>query len=336
MVWLGVSSHLQGGCFVNVDLLPHRALLHAWSTDVVPAKERMDYWVGAVCEGFLEMAVTSPEAATFHSRLTTASIGPLTTSLVSGSAADVARTRQAIARGSENYFYLMCQQQGDWSVAQSGQRATLSAGDMAIVDSRHCYEFHFPVCANVLSIGLPIAWMERWIPKPQAHVARAISASEGWGRALGAFAQQLTPERAIETALPAELITDQLGGLLALVLGAAEAPSHFCSNLYLRIKSAVAERYAEYGLTVAHVAAGLNISERTLHRTLSHSGDTFGNLLVSARMLAAQRMLASPRFDRLAISEIGHRVGFSDSSHFARQCRRSLGATPNALRQNRR
>ncbi len=316
-------------------LTPSCSPLRSWSTDIVPAAQRMDYWVGAVCEGFLEMAVTSPDSAQFNSTLTTASVGALTSSLVRGSAADVVRTRQAIARSTENYFYLLCKQEGDWSMTQGEQRATLQVGDLAIVDSRERYEFHFPISANVLSIELPIAWLESWIAQPRAYVARPIRAGSGWGRALSAFVQQLSPEHACTSPLPTSLITDQLGGLLALTLGAHAQSVPVDCALRVRIHDAVAERYAEHGLTVAHIAGHLRVSERTLHRALCASGETFANLLIGARMKAAQRMLNSRRFDRLTISEIGRRSGFSDSSHFARQCRRTLGFTPNILRQKR-
>ncbi len=314
-------------------LTPSDHSLRSWSTDIVPAAQRMDYWVGAVCEGFLEMAVTSPDAAKFSSSLTTASLGPLSSSLVRGSAADVVRTRQAIARSDENYFYLLCKQEGTWNVAQGGNRAALLAGDLAIVDSRQPYQFHFPICANVLSIQMPISWMESWIAEPTKQVAQSISAASGWGRALSAFVQELAPEHAGASTLPHSLITDQLGGLLGLALGTPLHNAPIDSALHARIHNTIAERYAEHGLTVAGVAAQLHISERTLHRALSNRSETFANLLIGARMKAAQRMLGNPRFAKLSISEIGRRAGFSDSSHFARQCRRSLGFTPNALRQ---
>jgi AraC-like DNA-binding protein len=46
-------------------------------------------------------------------------------------------------------------------------------------------------------------------------------------------------------------------------------------------------------------------------------------------------MLGDARFDRLGIAEIGFRVGLTDASHFVRQCRRHLGATPGELRRSR-
>ena len=39
-----------------------------WSTHSVASPERLDYWVGAICEAFLEMDCTSREPAEFAGR----------------------------------------------------------------------------------------------------------------------------------------------------------------------------------------------------------------------------------------------------------------------------
>jgi len=40
--------------------LPATTDLLRWSTDAVEARNRLDYWVGAICECFLEMEASSP------------------------------------------------------------------------------------------------------------------------------------------------------------------------------------------------------------------------------------------------------------------------------------
>jgi AraC family transcriptional activator of tynA and feaB len=35
----------------------------------LPREDRLDYWVGAVCEGFLEMTVSAVHAAPFDAEL---------------------------------------------------------------------------------------------------------------------------------------------------------------------------------------------------------------------------------------------------------------------------
>lgn len=312
--------------------------VRTWSTDAAPPSQRLDYWVGAVCEGFLEMDVTSSLAGSFSATLESAPLGAIGVNRVRGSAQDVYRTRRAIAHSRSNYYYLLCKTDSPWVAAQDGRTARLLPADLVLVDSRRCYEFHFLQCADTLSLELPTAWVESWLPRASDHQVRRIDGQSGWGRVLSGFVQQLSPQAVLRPPLPAALLTDQLGGLLALAAGADPA-SATCEGeraaLRRRVLDATRERHAEPGLTAAKVACGLGISERSLHRCLAGGATTFATALASFRMEVARRMLCDARFDRLGIAEIGFRVGFTDASHFVRQCRRHFGATPGALRRHR-
>jgi AraC family transcriptional activator of tynA and feaB len=324
------------------------AAIHTWSTDAVPPPQRLDYWIGAVCEGFLEMDVSSPLAAgsgRFGASLESAPLGPLHVNRVRGSAQDVYRTRRAIAHSRHNYYYLLCKADSPWVAVQEERSARLLPGDAVLVDSRRCYAFHLQQSADTVSIELPTAWVESWLPDAGDQVARRIDGHSGWGAALSGFVQALSPEVAARPPLPAALLADQLGGLLALALGpgggVAVPGEGGRAALRQRVLDATRERHAEPGLTAAAVAQGLGISERSLHRCLAEGegagerATTFANALAACRMQVAQRMLADARFDRLSVAQIGLRVGLADASHFARLCRRHLGATPGALRQSR-
>ncbi|WP_432726431.1 helix-turn-helix domain-containing protein [Variovorax sp. W6] len=320
--------------------------IHRWSTDAVPPAQRLDYWVGAVCEGFLEMDVTSPVAASFGATLESAPLGPIVVNQVRGSAQDVYRTRRAIAHSRNNYFYLLCKADSAWVAVQDGRSARLLPGDAVLVDSRRLYEFHLLQSADTISLELPTAWVDAWLPDAGDQVARRIDGHSGWGGVLCGFVRQLSPELAAKPPVPPALLSDQLGGLLALATGSglADASGRGRAALRRRVLDATHERHAECGLTAASVARGLGISERSLHRCLAAgegsdgSGEgatTFAAALAGFRMAAARRMLADARFDRLGIAQIGYRVGLADASHFVRQCRAHLGATPGELRRRR-
>jgi len=313
--------------------------IQRWSTEVVPPRQRLDFWIGAICEGFLEMSATSPVAERFESTLESAPLGPIGVHRVRGSAQDVYRTRHAIAHSRENFFYLLCKTDAPWSAVQDGHSARLLPGDLVLVDSRRCYEFHFPRSADTVSLELPTAWVGSWLAEPARSVGRRIDGSAGWGRVLSHYVAQLSPETAAAPPLPASLMADQLGSLLALAVEGGRAPledaTPGAAALRRRIEDAIRERHAEPGLTAGAVAAGIGVSERTLHRALAPAGTPFAQLLGDCRMAVARRMLEAPRFDRLGIAEIGRRVGLSDASHFIRQCRRHLGATPGQLRRGR-
>ncbi|MBX3608778.1 MAG: helix-turn-helix domain-containing protein [Hydrogenophaga sp.] len=308
--------------------------LQRWSTDAVSPEQRLDYWVGAVCEGFLEMDVRSSQSV-FAAELRSAPLGAITLNAVRGSAQDVYRTRRAIARSEQNYYYLLCKHDEAWTAAQGDQRTRLLPGDLLLVDSRRCYEFHFPTSCNTGSIELPTAWLEQWLPDAERRVGQRIDGQQGFGLALSAFTRALQPELGLQTPLPATVLTDQLGALLALSLPGAEAPRASIDH-HPRIVQAIAERHAQAGLSAAEVAMAVGMSARSLHRSLAAAGLTFAGELMRLRMAQAGRLLGDARFDHLSLGEIGRRVGLLDASHFVRVYRRTTGQTPGTTRRQRR
>ena len=315
------------------------AVIDTWSTGLVEPERRLDYWIGAVCECFLEMDITTPVRSGFDCSIARGQLDTIGINRVEGSSQHVYRRKASLSRSASNYYYLLCKTDHDWTVMQNGYASRLQPRDLVLLDSRRCYEFNFPRTANTLSVELPIAWVESWITDPDQRVGQRIDGRAGWGAALSAFACQLTPQLAIERPLPAQVLTDQLGSLLALAFGseipAAPSEQRDAAGLLDQIGRAIRLRYAEPGLTAVIVADDLRISERTLHRCLNKAGLTFSGLLNDCRMAAARRMLSEPRFDRIGIGGVGMRVGFSDPSHFIRQCRKYLGMTPAAFRRQR-
>jgi len=304
-----------------------------WSTEAVDARERLDYWVGAICECFLEMEASSPEPLRFHSELLSSSLHDLRVNHVLGSAQRVQRTRSAIARSRQNYYYLLCKEKTPCGVAQHDAHADrLLPGDLALIDSRQCYELIFPETVDIFSIQLPIAWLETWLPDPGNHLGRRIDGSGGWGRALAAYARQLMQPAG---SLPASMVADHLGSLLTLALDDGRAHVPAPRDLAARIDECLASRCTEPALCAEDIATMLDVSVRTLHRSLAGTQQTFGERLMRQRMLRARRMLMSPAFDRVTTAEIGRRVGLLDPSHFVRVWRRAWGCTPQELRLRR-
>lgn len=304
----------------------------------MPPAQRLDYWVGAISEGFLAMEVSSPRRADFQGELVSAPLGPLGVNLVRADAQRVWRTPRGIARSRDNFAYLLGNVETPWRAAQDGRDVWLAPGDFVLVDSRRPYRFEFDRCPNTVSLELPLDWLTRWIAEPETQVCRPFRASEpGWGAALAAFAIAWRPTLAEALPLPAEMLTDQLGALLSLACpGSAavadEAALPASSALQQRIAAMLRERLAEPGLTAAEVAGALGLSVRSLHRAMAAGGQTFAQALMAERMAAARRMLSLPALRRVSAAEIGRRVGLLDPSHFTRLCRRWLGRTPSALR----
>ncbi|XIA64618.1 hypothetical protein ACFIOY_38410 [Bradyrhizobium sp. TZ2] len=185
--------------------------IETWSTGLVEPERRLDYWIGAVCECFLEMDVTTPVRSGFGCSIERGQLDTIGINRVEGSAQHVYRRKTSVARSTSNYYYLLCKTDNGWTASQNGHSSRLQPSDLVLLDSRRCYEFNFPVTSNTLSLELPTAWVESWITDPDRRIGQRIDGGTGWGAALSAFARQMSPQLAVDRPLPAQVLTEQLG-----------------------------------------------------------------------------------------------------------------------------
>ncbi len=293
--------------------------------------QRLDYWVGAICEAFLEMDCSSRSARLFDGALTSLPLTELCLNQVISSTQDVYRTPAAIARGARHPFYLITQWQHPWQVRQGGRLAQLRPGDVALIDSAQSYELHFPEAVGCLSVQMPRAWVGQWLSTLENAAPRIATRDQGWGRVLSALCLQLGQDPLLARAYSQTLFVDHMGALLSAALepetssGGAQSARQ---TLVERARALLRERLDESGLTAEIVATALDVSARTLHRSFAALGISFAGTLRQLRLERAREWLTQPRLAHITTGEIGRRCGFSDASHFVREFQRAFGQTP--------
>lgn len=307
-----------------------------WTTSHVEASNQLDYWIGAICEVFLEMGCVPRGSTSFSGSIASLQVGELTFNRVNASPQDVLRTRREIARSTALPFYLISQASTSWQIKQGSRSDRLRAGDAVLVDSAQPYELQFPDASSCLSVELPRAWLASWLVQPECDGARVIPRDVGWGQALSGFCMQLCSDLRDANRFPAGALTEHLGAMLAVALEPAVQGGSDSARLELfrRVEDLILMRLDEFGLTASDVAAALGISLRTLHRTFAAHGLTVMGHLRTLRIRRAEKLLAQPRFSRLAASEIGRRCGYSDPSHFTRDFHKVTGLTPARWRRH--
>jgi len=158
-----------------------------------------------------------------------------------------------------------------------------------------------------------------------------------WGRVLASYVAQMSPEFVVQAPLLQGVLIDQLGALLALTAselsGRRAVSTPVERSVRDHVYDQIRQRCADTALQAADVASSLHMSKRSLHRALAACGETFGAMLIQARVDLAVRMLQSPLFDRVTTAEIGRRAGFSDASHFVKVLRSRTGQTPLQMRR---
>jgi AraC-like DNA-binding protein len=130
-------------------------------------------------------------------------------------------------------------------------------------------------------------------------------------------------------AAPVAATTLQLAQCLLLdAAGVTDSASGNAAQATLieRIRLYVQVNYARPELDAELVAFDHHISTRYLFKLWSSQPQTFTEMIISARLAAARRMLATQ--PRLSVSAAAHRCGFRNVSHFARRYRAAYGQTP--------
>ena len=303
--------------------------------DIAPA-DRLNYanWILSVADGDLPTEVSAGDPSDFELEATALELPAVTIVEMNGSPQRSVRrfeTRRTIQRT----FGLNLVFSGSWHVTH-GSRFRLGPGDLHFTDSRHPFDYDFLTDWKDVYVRLSEQFVRRWVRNPLVLGDRPLGDSQ-WGRVLASYLAQLSPEFVVRAPLPQAVLIDQLGALLALTAnelsGRRDVSSPAARSVRDHVYDHIRQRCAETFLQAADVASALNISKRSLHRALAECGDTFGAMLISARVDLAVRMLQSPLFDRVTTAEIGRRAGFSDASHFVKALRRRSGQTPLQMRR---
>lgn len=310
-------------------------VLREWSTEAVRPALRLEYWVGALCQAFLEMDCNPRVRSGFEGRIARVGVGELAFHQVISEAQDMFRTPAGIARSSRQPYYLISQRDQCWQVRQDGKLLQLRPGDLVLIDSSRPYALHFPERSTVMSVCLPRPFVNRWLVEAERAAPLPIARDQGWGAPLSALCLVMAQEPLRAGHYPPELLSDHLGAMLSAALDPPDVPRSAAANLVDRATGYLREQLAQPGIVAQAAADEFGISVRTLHRAFSAQESSFGGTLRKLRLEESRRLLASRSLARLSVSEIGRRCGFADASHFVCEFHQATGMTPGHWRQNR-
>lgn len=278
------------------------------------------------------MTVTTEDPANFSASVTTAALGPLRVTRTQGGVHDSRRTRRDIERSEDRCFHLLVSLHSAWRFTHCG-RTELRAGDLILNDSEYEHEINIRTTYDFLNLKLPVEWLRTWIPDPSILVGRRIPCDSAWGTVFSPAVTQLRPDLLALSPLPANVLVEHVGAMLALVAGHYEKASNADKLLLQRVTDCIRQRCGEPGLTSDQVASTLAIEPRVLHRMLATAGHTFAGQLLDARVELAVGLFRSADRRSLSLLQIARRAGFLQPLHLERAIRKRLGCTVRELQQ---
>lgn len=304
-----------------------------WSTDDAAPGMGLSYWIEAICEAFLEMKADGNREH-FAAQLTKFQFGPIDLNFVDTDPQEVWRTRGAIARSRENFFYLLYMHGGHMGVAQSGREAVIAPGNCLLVNSREPYRFSLPDKNHCLSVQIPQRWLRTWLPRADDATVITLADHSPWGATLASALGNLQRDTLDRIALPFGVVADQIGAMLAMATGHDTSPmTRHSASLLRRLTRTIEEQSTDPAIDPAAIATAHGISKRYLHLVMAQGGTSFGTVLIESRLNRARALLEDRRFAGISIADIAWRSGFANPSHFARRFRQRFGIAPALFRK---
>ena len=304
-----------------------------WSTDGVPAAQRFECFADVLSAAIVPMHVEERGSEPFDASMRILQLDSVAVLNLTGSAHRSFNSQRDLAGSRGRSYNLILSRACDCTISHRG-RVALRPGDAMLTDSRFTHDLEIPEAFDFVDVQMTDEWLERWVPDPTVLTGLRLAGDGGWSAALTSFTGCLTPEALASRALPAGVLLDQLGSLLALAArvrgGAGADPAE--TKLRGRIEDCMLQRCSEPMLCASDVAQSLDLPPEVLHRSFLASGVTFAGMLEGMRARIAGRMLGSAMFANVAVEEVARRAGFGSTAAMRLAIRRCSGRAPSSRR----
>ncbi len=247
----------------------------------------------------------------------------------------VQRVRPSVA---EDTLVMAVQTAGRFQLAQHGRTASLTPGDLTVIDPAAPFTMTYPGDFAQTTVRIPREQLG--LPRRIVDLAAArpfSSATDPLADLVRQYFTLLADNAELRHGPHADEVIEAgmqlLRGLLAGRAGDEErAREPLQETLVQRVLAYTQSHLAERDLNATRIAAAHNVSVRYLYVLLAREDIVLGERIRTERLAAARRELASPAGRRRTIAAVAARWGFADATHFAKVFRRQYGQTPRAWR----
>jgi AraC family transcriptional activator of tynA and feaB len=303
------------------------------STDYIDKKDRLNYWLDAVCDAYAPCTVSNYGEDNFHASLEVMQFGATEISRVSSNSIQYKRTPSNIRNDQENDFYISLMASGYSEFTQNGKSVIQKQGDILIYDSALPYNYNFPLHDASILIKIPRSLLKTKSNQLDTLGGTLISSQTAHAKMIASFIQGALAI-STETELQFELYSSTMD---AIVTGLACATNQRNKNtgkqtaLLNKIKSYIKSNISDEQLNLESIAKANHISVRSLCRIFNEEGETPKGWLQSERLIAAYECLSVGKAH--SITDIAYSFGFKDLSHFSRAFKNRYGISPSAVNE---
>lgn len=229
------------------------AHLITFSTDDVPARQRIQHWNDVSSAATTPLVVDPLDSREFSARVDLADLGRLRISEIRSTASIVRHSKQHVASSREPLFLIGLQLEGACRFRQLGTETMLRTGDFALFDSTRPFDVVTRGPHRLLVLGFPRQMLKQSISCPEAVLGLRMQGDTELSGLVSRFIRCFWSEyrdRLDSAPLPriATAILDLVG--TAYSLPAAQSESSSTSALWrVRIREHIETHLGEADLT---------------------------------------------------------------------------------------
>lgn len=263
-----------------------------FTTKAVRSSEAAAYWTDTLCDAYVRIAcdpIPIESSASFHGEIKAHSFSTADVSVVEAAPQKIVRTPGLIGRSDEDFFIVSMQRWGCTHVAQSGNEATLLAGDFALLDGTRPLTLTYPDGIHVYTLKIPRGQLIAQLPNAESLTAMNVPGNRVAGRLMINMVENLIHD-ADELhpisfdAVATSVVSILAAGLRTLETGAQPAPSAMSAYHLERIKQHVLANLHDPALTVQSISAALKLSVSSLYRVFESQGMTLSDWIWRQRL----------------------------------------------------
>ena len=302
------------------------------STQTVAPHERIEFWEAHSAEHLIGLRCSTHDPQGLEATAMHYDLGAVQLTDISGNQHVIERTRAMLSTHPKNSIFACLLLEGNAFFFQHDSCTLLRPGDLIAYSTAEAYLYGFT------SQKMRQIIVECDAEQPGLHLHRAIhverAAAQNWPWVIELKSAVLD---FVNAPLPAKVAALAQSCVTSLHLLVTRGLADAGGTEEWRLRQAqtyILANLARPELNMTEVASAQQISVRHLHRLFQASDVSPAEWMWQQRVLQAQREIgASGSRKIVSISDLAYRLGFSNSSHFARLFRKQFQLSPTEYKQ---
>jgi AraC-like DNA-binding protein len=309
-------------------------------TEMVPAGERLEYWLESSFDAYLPVQIRSAAKEDFGARMWGYDLAPLSLFRISAAANTMIRTSRAIQACDPECLHLTVVLRGQLNGAQEGRTGIARVGDVISYETSHPVVFRADQPFESLVVRVPRHVLGSQAAQISSRTALRIPGNEGLPRAAVAFLRGLAGGLEDGT-IKRDDAPNAVNCVLDLVRGlyaGSDDPGEpkrprSRAEILLSVQAFIEARLADSELDPDEIARAGFISTRYLHKLFESEGTSVCQWIRASRLERCRRDLLDPALSHQTILAIATRWGLPNPQHFSRLFRAAYGCSASELRR---